>query len=34
MVDYLRVVGKFGPESVDNNWRLLPAVVEDMARKH
>ena len=34
MVDYLRVVGKFGPESVDNNWRLLPAVVEEMARKH
>lgn len=34
MVDYLRAVGQFGPASVDNNWRLLPAAVDEMARKH
>lgn len=32
IVDYLREVGQFGPESVDNNWRILPAAVEEMAR--
>ena len=31
MVDYLRSVGQFGPESVDNNWRILPAAVDEMA---